>query len=214
MKNLYDEDYFENGIVTGKSCYVNYRWMPELTIKMAHKMIKHLEIREGNRVLDFGCAKGFLVKALRILDIDAFGCDISSYAVGEVDPEVRHVCRLMKNNHTIPFEHKFDWIISKDVLEHIEETDIDAFLEKAHEAAERMFHVIPLADKQGNLVIPEYELDKTHISKKDPDWWIKKFESKGWRLVSFSYGVKGIKDNWTKKYEKGNAFFTLVKNRP
>jgi SAM-dependent methyltransferase len=212
MKNIFDRDYFENGIVTRKSCYANYHWMPELTIRMAHKLIKHLGLKEGNRVLDYGCAKGFLVKALRILDINAFGCDVSSYAIDKVDPDVRHVCKLMKNNNTIPFSYKFDWIISKDVLEHIKEDDINVFLKKAHAITDRMFHVIPLANKQGGLIVPEYELDRTHILKKDQGWWIKKFESTGWKPISFSYSVKGIKDNWTSKYEKGNAFFILAKN--
>lgn len=211
MKNLYDEEYFENGIVAGKSCYANYRWLPELTIRMAHKIIKHLELKEGNRVLDYGCAKGFLVKALRILDIDAFGCDISNYAIEKVDPEVRHVCKLMEDGTTIPFDHRFDWIITKDVLEHIEERDIGIFLEKARGVADRMFHIIPLADKQGNLIVPEYELDRTHVLKKDNDWWKRKFESTGWKPVSSTFRVAGIKDNWTGKYERGNGFFILEK---
>lgn len=212
MKNIFNRDYFENGVVTGKSCYVNYHWMPELTIKMAHKLIKHLDLKEGDRVLDYGCAKGFLVKALKILDVDAFGCDVSSYAIDQADPEIRHVCKLMKSNKKIPFKHKFDWIISKDVLEHIEEKDVDIFLEKAHAATDRMFHVIPLANKQGRFVIPEYDSDGSHILKKDLKWWTRKFESKGWKPTSFSYNVKGIKDNWTSKYKKGNAFFILTKN--
>ena len=65
----YDEDYFERGLSSGKSGYDNYRWLPELTIKFAYKIIKELNLREGDRVLDYGCAKGFFVKALRILDI-------------------------------------------------------------------------------------------------------------------------------------------------
>jgi SAM-dependent methyltransferase len=211
MKNIFDKDYFENGVITGKSGYVNYRWMPELTIKMAHNLIKHLDLKEKDRVLDYGCAKGFLVKALRILDINAFGCDISKYAIDMVDPEVRRACRLVKSNRTIPFENKFDWIISKDVLEHIKENDIDIFLKNAYKATDHMFHIIPLANKQGEFIIPEYELDGTHILKKDLEWWVKKFKSKKWKIASSSYKVKGIKDNWTSRYEKGNAFFILKK---
>lgn len=211
MNSFFDEDYFENGIVAEKSCYINYHWMPELTIRMAHKIIKHLGLKQGDKVLDYGCAKGFLVKALRILDIDAFGCDISQYAISKVDPEVRNVCKLMRNGTTIPFRQKFDWIISKDVFEHIQEKDIDEILRNSRQLTERMFHVIPMADKSGKLIIPEYELDKSHILKKDLEWWKKKFESTGWKLISFSYNVEGIKENWTSKYREGNAFFTLAK---
>ena len=85
MQNEFDENYYENGVITGKSCYVNYRWMPELTIKMAHSIIKYLNLNSNVKVLDYGCAKGFLVRALRLLDIDAYGCDISEYAINNAD---------------------------------------------------------------------------------------------------------------------------------
>ena len=39
----YDKDYFKNGIASGKSCYSNYRWLPELTIPMAYNIIKYCE---------------------------------------------------------------------------------------------------------------------------------------------------------------------------
>jgi len=70
--NKYDEEYFESGLATGKSCYLNYRWLPELTIKMAHNIIRYLDLKENEKILDYGCAKGYLVKAFRILDIEAY----------------------------------------------------------------------------------------------------------------------------------------------
>ena len=33
MNEEYDEDYFEHGEATGKSCYTNYRWMPTRTLE-------------------------------------------------------------------------------------------------------------------------------------------------------------------------------------
>ncbi len=35
------------------------------------------------KVLDVGCAKGFLVEAVRPRGVEAFGNDISEYAMGE-----------------------------------------------------------------------------------------------------------------------------------
>lgn len=210
MKNKYDEDYFENGIVTGKSCYVNYRWLPELTIKMAHKLIQHIDLKQGDRVLDFGCAKGYLVKALRILDIEAYGCDISEYAINNVDQGVVKYCYLNKQNFSLS-EQTFDWIISKDVLEHLEEKSINEFLSLAKHKTDKMFHVVPLGDKNDNFIIPAYNYDNTHIQKKTINWWIKKFKLHGWTNISYTFHVPGIKDNWTKQYPKGNAFFTIKK---
>lgn len=207
--DVYDREYFEDGMCTGKSCYTNYRWMPELTIKMAHNFIKYLNLTESDKVLDYGCSKGYLVKALRILDIDAYGCDISEYALESVDSDARDYCRLIKNDSLIPFDSiKFDWIVSKDVFEHMSEENIDVFLDCSFSFAKKMFHIIPLGDN-GVFRIPEYHHDTSHIRIHDEKWWTKKFEEYDWKIISFDYRVRGIKDNWTKKYEKGNGFFTL-----
>lgn len=89
MKNLYDEDYYERGIENGVSCYTNYRWLPELTIPMAATMIEYLGIDMGDRILDFGCAKGYLVKAFRLLHREAYGFDISDYARENAHDDIR-----------------------------------------------------------------------------------------------------------------------------
>ena len=212
--NYYNEDYFEKGITTGRSCYMNYRWMPELTIKMVHCIIKHLKLKETDKVLDYGCAKGFLVKAFRILDILAFGCDISLYALDNADADIRHYCQLIKiDSKLIPFNFNFDWIITKDVLEHMDEKTLDKFLKCSFKKTNKAFHIVPLSDNNNNFIIPEYDKDKTHTLAKNVSWWKDKFESFGWVNTSFSYCVRGIKDNWTEKYKYGNGFFILEKNK-
>ena len=73
----YDEDYFERGIESGKSLYTNYRWIPELTIPMCSFLNEQLGIGQSENVLDFGCAKGFIVKAMRLLGRNAYGVDLN-----------------------------------------------------------------------------------------------------------------------------------------
>ena len=130
MKNLcdmekYNEHYFENGVRCGTSLYSNYRWMPELTIPMAFRMIEILDIKSGQTVLDFGCAKGFLVKSLRLLYRNAYGVDVSQYAVNNCDPSVANYIRKIDTvNDITDFGIHFDHIISKDVFEHISYDDI------------------------------------------------------------------------------------------
>lgn len=210
---VYDRDYYENGVVAGKSCYENYRWMPEMTIKMAYRMMKHLKLHEGATLLDYGCAKGYLVKALRILDVEAFGCDVSSYAIENVDPEVRPFCRCSTGDvDVVPFDRSFDWVISKDVLEHLDEKAVDRFMAAVGKHTKRMFHVIPLANSHGKFVVPEYERDTTHVLRQTSDWWQKRFEHHGWHCESFDFDVPGIKENWTSRYPKGNGFFILKRN--
>lgn len=205
----FDEDYFENGIATGKSCYTNYRWLPELTIKFAHKIIRVLNLREGDKVLDFGCAKGFLVKAFRILEIDAYGCDISQYALNHVDDEIKEYCKR-NDKEIVPFDIHFDWIIAKDVLEHLTEEEIDSFLDEMRSKADNIFIIVPLGEND-KFNIPAYELDVTHKLAKTRDWWENKFEDHSWTVDRFCYIIPGLKDNWA-QWKKGNGFFVLKKN--
>lgn len=195
----YGEQYFENGIAAGVSLYQNYRWLPELTLPMAHHIIQHLGLRAGDSLLDFGCAKGYLVKALRMLGVDAYGCDTSEYAIECADSEIfRYVFW-----GEIP--QSADWIFSKDTLEHLVESELDKFLVDSL-AFGKAFHVIPLGDN-GSFRVPEYSKDVTHKIAESEQWWIDKFEKHGWILDKFSWAMRGIKENWTKQYPKGNGFF-------
>ncbi len=205
----YNEEYFENGITSGKSGYQDYRWMPERTIKFAHKIIKELGLRDGDRVLDFGCAKGYLVKAFRILDIDAYGCDISEYAMSEADKDIAPYLVEIKNGK-IPFDERFEHVISKDVFEHLDIAGLEKTLDECARVSDKLFSVIPLGNGK-KYIVPQYEDDVTHILRKSREWWEDRFEQKGWRVNRFSYLVKGMKDNWA-RFPKGNGFFFLEKS--
>ncbi len=59
------------------------RWRP-----VAKDIVEYFKLKPGDRILDVGCAKGFLVKDLLELGIDAYGIDISEYAIINCEPEV------------------------------------------------------------------------------------------------------------------------------
>ncbi len=202
----FDEEYYERGISSGRSGYQDYRWMPERTIKFAHKIIKTLNLREEDKILDYGCAKGFLTKAFRLLDIDCYGCDISEYAIEKVDDEVKEYCKLMPSGK-IPFKTNFRWIIAKDVFEHLTENQLESTLNDCLKYSEGLFAIVPLGDGK-KFIIPQYELDVTHKLKMPREWWEGYFEKNNWKLDRFSYLIGGMKDNWA-QYEKGNGFFFL-----
>src|SRR3954469_1999410 len=84
----FDSDYFLHGKQTGKSLYEDYRWMPELTIPMVERMIAHLGIVKGDTILDFGCARGYAVRAFQQLGYDAWGIDCSGWAIENCDKAV------------------------------------------------------------------------------------------------------------------------------
>ena len=207
---FFDKDYFERGTVSKKSCYTNYRWIPELTIPLAYNLIKNLKIKENDKIIDFGCSKGYLVKALRLLNIEAYGLDISEYAISQVDPDTKKFCKLIDKENYAPFNLHFDWVISKDVMEHMTLDAIKLFLNTFAKNSSKMFHVIPLGDDK-KFRIGDMHLDKSHIQIHDEDWWEDIFLQSGWKLLNLSYEMKGVKDNWSEYHPKGNGFFTLGK---
>ena len=208
--NFYDSSYFDTGIESKKSCYTNYKWLPDLTIPMAFKIMKYLNLSENNHILDFGCSKGYLVKAFRMLDIKAFGVDVSRYAIKNCDSEVKKYCKLISKEKYYPFKKNFDYVISKDVLEHLTVDQIKYFLKFYKNKTNNMFHVVPLGDN-GKYRIKEYHLDKSHLQMNNEKWWENLFNSSGWKVEKFEYNVKGIKDSWYQNHKKGNGFFILKK---
>lgn len=216
-ENLYDENYFEKGVQTGVSGYQNYRWMPELTIRMAHHLITELGIQPHDKVLDYGCAKGFLVKGFRVLDVEAYGCDISEYALLESDAGIRqYLWHISDVDDPALFREDYEWCIAKDVFEHIPEDQLRVLVSRISENANNMFVAVPLAarDDAAEYVIPDYDKDVTHVIRKTLSWWSLLFKDHGWEVVSEGYTFKGCKENWTSTWENGNGFFTLRSSVP
>ena len=78
------------------------------------------------RVLDAGCAWGLLVEALRARGVEAWGIDISEYAISQVSPAVAPYCRV--GSITEPFDGRFDLIVTMEVVEHMAPVEADRAL--------------------------------------------------------------------------------------
>jgi SAM-dependent methyltransferase len=211
---FYDSDYYERGIETGKSCYSNYRWMPEQTFAMAMTIIDYLNIKRGDTVLDFGCSKGFLVKALNILYRDAWGVDVSNYAIEQCDSQVKNKCILKSNEPLMDswqianYPKMFDFCIAKDVFEHIEQDDLRQTLLSIN--ANQMLAIVPLGE-DGIYRAPSNNMDQSHVICENEYWWASLFECNGWRLKKITLKIPGIKDSYYDKYPTSHGFFILGK---
>lgn len=206
---IYDRTYFEDGLATGKSLYNGYNWMPERSFAEAMAIIDAFGIcREKHTILDFGTAKGFLVRAMRLLGRKAFGCDISRYAVCTADPDIRRYIRLSTEDNQLGFlDQNFYLIIAKDVLEHLSTVQLDFLLPVMHDHCKRLFVAVPLGEG-GDFTVPEYNYDSTHVTAENEAWWSKLFQCHGFE-VEFSFPtLEGMKENW-RHYPGGNRFFGL-----
>ena len=208
-KEPYSEDYFENGEESGLSLYTNYRWLPELTIPLAFRLIEGLGLTRENTILDLGCAKGFLVRAFRMLGRQAYGADISEYALDHAPPEVKQYLFRINSDGIIPApDGPYDWLVAKDTAEHISYDELDAWLKQLTAICCYAFLAIPLGEN-GRYVIPAYEQDVSHVIREPLDWWRAKLEAAGFVVYEAGYRWAGLKDNWS-QYPRGNGFFRLL----
>jgi SAM-dependent methyltransferase len=110
------------------------RWIP-----IAEDIIKHFSLNSGNKVLDVGCAKGFLVKDLMKVcrGIEAFGLDISDYAVKNCEPEV--VGRLhLGDVRSLPFpDNSFDVVLSINTIHNLDRSDCVNALKEIQRVSKR-----------------------------------------------------------------------------
>ena len=101
-----------------------------------------------------------------------------------------------------------DWVIAKDVLEHVSE--VTTAITRMMDAAKvGVFAVVPLADiDHMPYVVREYERDITHLHRLTLSTWFQLFDDPFW-TVELAYRVPGIKDNYFKEgWERGNGFIT------
>lgn len=206
LAKMFDEDYFERGLETGKSMYTNYHWMPKITFKTARAFINEMNPKKTDTIIDYGCAKGFFVKALRKLGYQAYGVDISKYAVENADPEIKQYVSLSAGG-------RYDIGFTKDVLEHSFADDdfLKSVLAEMRSLADRWLVVVPVGFEE-HFIIPAYEKDPSHIVRQPSGWWIKMFKKNNFDIRQTKYRVDGIKDNWfygPKGDPKGNLFLEL-----
>lgn len=214
--SFYNEDYFEKGEQLGISGYTRYRWLPQATIPLAHAIVDFCNLPQGSSILDYGCAKGFLVRAFREIGFkQSFGVDVSPYAISNRDPTLPNdALKLISNPQDLLSFSDIDLTISKDVFEHIPIPEIIKVLKTLSQLSSRLFVIVPLADPlaTNRFIIDEYHKDISHITFLSLSGWAHLFE-KDWDIIHASTVCPGVKQHWQDNYPLGNGFFLLSSRR-
>jgi len=185
--NVFDEKYYEDGIANHVSGYENYRWMPERTIREATSIISNVNFET---VLDFGCAKGFMVYAMSLLGKQAFGVDISQYAVNAALPQVKD--RLTSIDTADDITGNYDLLIAKDVLEHVPYDILPGMLKTFRQKCKNILVAVPLGENK-KFRIRQYEMDVTHIIREPEEFWLKTLGDAGFKIKYFDYQMGHLK---------------------
>jgi len=117
ISRQYGREYFDGERKYGYGGYrYDGRWRP-----VARDIIEHFGLKSGMRVLDVGCAKGFLVKDLMLEcpGLEAFGLDVSHYALMSCEKEV--VGRLhLGSAESLPFpDGSFNCVLSLNTIHNL-----------------------------------------------------------------------------------------------
>jgi SAM-dependent methyltransferase len=171
-------EYFDGTREQGYGGYrYDGRWLP-----IAQDIVKHFGLKAGDRVLDIGCGKGFLVKDLMKVcpGLEVFGLDISVYAVRNCEPEV--VGRIQVGNAcNLPFpDSSFQALISINTVHNLGRPDCLRALQEMQRVAPQRGYV--QVDAYRNLEEEQLFLDWVLTARTygTPDFWKKLLKEAGY----------------------------------
>lgn len=92
---------------------------------------------QAKRVLEAGCAKGYQVRALRQAGVEAWGFDLSAYAI-QTAPEDTRPWLKVGSCQSMDYEDSFfDLVLILETLEHVPPPELDMIMEEVRRVASR-----------------------------------------------------------------------------
>jgi 2-polyprenyl-3-methyl-5-hydroxy-6-metoxy-1,4-benzoquinol methylase len=173
----FDEDYFELGI---KSNWEGgYQWSLFQGLFRDTAVFLNELFPDARSFIDAGCAKGFLVKALRERGMDARGFDASPWAINHAEPDVKAYLSLAGAGEYMP-GGECDLLLAFHLFAHLTEEQAVQFLTRARAWTRTgILAVIPLWDEP--VAHAHGDRDLSHVTRRPRAWWHERFLAAGWR---------------------------------
>ena len=166
MSELYNYEYYH--CCCGPIAYEEPAHWVEFFGGIADRIVNDLKPKT---VLDAGCAMGYLVAALRDRGVDAYGIDISEYAISKVREDIKPYCVVGSLTEPLPdcLPRKYDLVVTIEVLEHLYEED-----------GKRAIHnLCTFSDRIIFSSTPDDFSEHTHFNVQQREYWAKLFAAEG-----------------------------------
>jgi SAM-dependent methyltransferase len=112
-------EYFDGDRVYG---YGGYTYDKKYWEKTARYLLEYFDIKDGMKILDIGCAKGFLLYDIKKINptLKICGIDISRYAIEHAKEEIKENL-ISASAENLPFDDNyFDLVISINTIDHLD----------------------------------------------------------------------------------------------
>jgi SAM-dependent methyltransferase len=158
---------------------------------VAENMAKHYGLKTGDRVLDVGCGKAFLLYEFTqvVPGIEVRGLDISPYAVENAKEEVRPFLQVGHANH-LPYEDaSFDLVFTINTLHNLYCYDLDRALREIQRVGRKHRYVAVESyrneEEKANLLYWQLTCE-SFCTPEEWDWWFKHCGYVGdWSFIYF-----------------------------
>ncbi len=198
--SVYDKTYYHNNhlkrVNSRYSFFVKlyYRYVASYCMSAAAKLPKN------SKVLDIGCGVGMLAGQFKKLGFNITGVDVNKEAIA--NSTCPDNCFWVKTTARLDYpDNNFDLVVSREVLEHISESEIDECIKEWDRVGKGvMVHIIAVSERGPSAID-----DPAHINVKSEQWWINKFKEHGYRAIKnprkFFFSPFG-----------GSGYFMVIKN--
>jgi protein-L-isoaspartate(D-aspartate) O-methyltransferase len=161
-----------------KICYGGYRYIEGRWEKVARAMVEQYDIQPGDKILDVGCGKGFLLYDFTkvVPDLELHGIDISEYAIANAKQEIKD--RLQAGNATsLPYpDNYFDFVFSITTRHNLHCYDLDKALREIERVSKKNKYICVESyrneEEKANLLYWQVTCEAFNTPE-EWDWWFK-----------------------------------------